>query len=207
VPEQSGENKTGRAGALAGKIRSLPMAVKISVPLIMVLIIAAAIFLLYNIFTVERVVTRDRGPVVQSRDLDVRYRQLGKQRNIVIQDHDIFEYANRVAVKNGYHKIAPTKLRDRNPDWIYPENVFFMLDGQRVVVSRGDTLWNLSKNKLIESTIKFDDIMKQLNTADIRNKPRLINEARQHAFTSEQQEIFRKAMKMIPSNKRQGAPQ
>jgi hypothetical protein len=237
VTEQSGEIKTGRASALAGKIRSMPMAVKISIPLIMALIIAAIIYLLYDFRTVERFVSRywgpapqsgdrhpahpsaqsggqspeaqsrERGPVVQSLELDNRYSRMSKQMNILIKDHDIFEYANRVAVKNGYHRIATTKLRERNPDWIYPENVFIMLDGQRVVVSRGDTLWNLSKNKLIESTIKFDDIMKQLNAADIQNKPRLINEARQHAFTSEQQEIFRKAMETIPLNKRQGAAQ
>jgi hypothetical protein len=227
VSGQSGEIKTGMAkkgkgGTLAAKIRSLPLAAKIAFPLILALIIAAVIYLLYDFRTVEHIANRywgpatqsgsqspasqgrERGPVVQSRDLDNRYSQMSRQMNIMIKDHDIFEYANRVAVKNGYHRIATTKLRERNPDWIYPENVFIMLDGQRVVVSRGDTLWNLSKNKLVESTIKFDEIMKQVKTADMQNKTRLINEARQYAFTSEQQEMLRKIMETIPSGNRRG---
>ena len=228
--------KNGKPGTLAGKIRSLPLAVKISIPFIIALIIAAVLYLLYDSRAVERIAglhqgpasqsgdmqpaqpsARGRiqgraaekgmlGPVVQSRDLDNRYSQMSKQMNISIKDHDIFEYANRVAVKNGYHRIAATKLRERNPDWIYPENVFIMLDGQRVVVSKGDTLWNLSKNKLIESTIKFDEIMKQVKAADMQNKVRLIKEAGQHAYTSEQREALRRIMKTIPSGDRQGTP-
>ena len=232
----TGAAKNGKPGTLAGKIRSLPLAVKISIPLIIALIIAALLYLAYDYRAVERFASWDqgpapqsgerhpalktaqdgsqgpaaesgkRGPVVQSRDLETQYSRISREMNILIKDHDIFEYANRVAVKNGYHRIATTKLRERNPDWIYPENVFIMLDGQRVVVSRGDTLWNLSKNKLIESTIKFDEIMKQVNAADMQNKTRLINEARRHAYTSDQFEALRKVMKTIPSGDRQGTP-
>jgi hypothetical protein len=223
-------------GALAKKIRTLPLAVKISIPLLFALIIAAILFLIYDFRAVEKLAGmhpgpdsqgEDRlpdepraqgamrgpaaakgslGPVVQSRDLDDRYSRMSSQMNILIKDHDIFEYANRVAVKNGYHRIATTKLRERNPDWIYPENVFIMLDGQRVVVSKGDTLWNLSKNKLIESTIKFDEIMKKANEADMKDKIRLMREAERHAYTSDQIEALGKLMKTIQSGNRQGGP-
>ncbi len=193
----------GTHASLAARVRSLPAAVKIGAPLSLVALIAAALLLLLGpgvpgLFT-DRTAGRGTGPVVQSRDLDARFREAGKRMNIRISDRDIYQYANQVALKNGYNPIAPSKIRERNPDWIFPENVFVMLDNQRVVVSRGDTLWNLAKNKLIESTIAFDDIMKQAGDAAPAEKQRLMQEARRHAFTREQLETLRKMMEAMPA--------
>lgn len=206
-----GAATAGPAGGLISRIRSLPKAVTIGIPIGLVLIIAA-LFIYHGRITgaggsaagSKRIAAiKPKGPVVQSRDIDTRYRQLGTQLNIRIKDHDIYRYANEVAVKNGYHRIAETKLRERNPDWIYPENVFIMLDFQPVVVSKGDTLWNLSKNKLIESTIKINEFTKQFATADIPTKKRLVKEMRHYAFTDEQKELFRKAEASLPAVKQQ----
>ncbi|MBN2159697.1 MAG: hypothetical protein JW807_09900 [Spirochaetes bacterium] len=183
--------------SIAARLRSLPAAVKITVPLAL-LLLAAALLLVRDGRIVERIMQRDRGPITQSRELDEKYSAIGKQMNIRIRDHDILEYANKVAVKNGYYKIAETTLKERNPDWIYPHNIFVMLDGQRVVVSRGDTLWNLSKNKLIESSLAFDDLMKRIYDADIQERLPLVNEARRHAFSEEQLQLLRKAVESLP---------
>lgn len=200
----------GTADSIAQRIKSLPTAVKIALPLglmLIVLIIAAVLFLrpTDNAGTVKKrmAAVKARGPVTQSRDIDTRYRQLGAQLNIKVKDRDIYRYANEVAVKNGYYRIAETKLRERNPDWIYPENVFIMLDFQPVVVSKGDTLWNLSKNKLIESTIKINDLMKQFAGADRAARVRLVNQIKLYAFTADQMAMLKQAEASLAAEKQQ----
>ncbi len=189
APSQAAGPERPLARFLA-KVRSLPVTVKIAVPVAALLIIAAAIILSHNAPAIVRAFRDDRAGAVESRDIDARYRKLAKEMNIRIRDNDILHYANAVALKNGYHRIASTRLKDRNPDWIYPENVFMMLDGQRVVVSHGDTLWNLSRNKLIESAIRFNEILKLLPAADAKTRPRLLKEARDIAYTSKQREAL-----------------
>ncbi|MBP7738993.1 MAG: hypothetical protein KA369_23685 [Spirochaetes bacterium] len=211
--EGAGTSAPAMASSIIKKIKNLPAAVKIALPLGLILLIAAAVLLLRHPATEgtdgsarakKRVVTiKAKGPVIESRDIDTRYRQLGLQLNIKIRDNDIYHYANEVAVRNGYHKIAETTLRERNPDWIYPENVFIMLDSQPVVVSRGDTLWNLSKNKLIESTIRFNELSQQYNAADAKNKARLIGQMKQFAYSKEQREALKKAEESLSSAARQ----
>ena len=74
---------------------------------------------------------------------------------------DIFRYANSVAIKNGYAPIELEKLKDKNPHWIFPENIFILLDNKKIIVLKGDTLWGISKNKLIEMNYNFDKIIKE----------------------------------------------
>ncbi|HNW28940.1 MAG TPA: hypothetical protein PKN50_10720, partial [Spirochaetota bacterium] len=197
----------GTARGIARRIQSLPTAVKIALPLGLILIIAALLFLYPTDHTgtagKRAASIKAKGPVAQSRDIDTRYRQLGIQLNIKVKDHDIYRYANEVAVKNGYYRIAETRLRERNPDWIYPENVFIMLDFQPVVVSKGDTLWNLSKNKLIESTIKINDLMRQFAGADKATRARLVKQIKLYAFTAEQMAMLKQAEATLAAEKQQ----
>jgi hypothetical protein len=197
----------GAARGIARRIQSLPAAVKIALPLGLILIIAALLFLYPTDHTdtagKRAASIKAKGPVAQSRDIDTRYRQLGIQLNIKVKDHDIYRYANEVAVKNGYYRIAETRLRERNPDWIYPENVFIMLDFQPVVVSKGDTLWNLSKNKLIESTIKINDLMRQFAGADKATRARLVKQIKLYAFTAEQMAMLKQAEATLAAEKQQ----
>ncbi len=211
--KDAGTSASALSSSIIRRIKNLPAAAKIALPLGLILLITAAILLLRHHVTEgtdgaarakKRVVTiKPKGPVVESRDIDTRYSRLGVQLNIKIRDSDIYRYANEVAVKNGYHKIAETTLRERNPDWIYPENVFIMLDSQPVVVSKGDTLWNLSKNKLIESTIRFNELSQQYNAADAKNKARLIGQMKQYAHSKEQREALKKAEEALPAAPRQ----
>jgi hypothetical protein len=81
--------------------------------------------------------------------------ELIEKYNIRVTDRDIFYYVNQVAVKNGYAPLSYRHVKYRNPDWIYPGNVFYMLDGERIVVKKGDTLWGISGKKLMKRAVDF----------------------------------------------------
>jgi len=88
-----------------------------------------------------------------------------KNYNIKISAIDIYKYANDVAIKNGYAELANKGLKEKNPHWIYPSNIFIMLDGESVTVRKGDTLWDLSKTKLEKMSILFHDIIEKVDVA------------------------------------------
>lgn len=190
VAMESAEQRQPHRDGTKRRLRRIAL---FSVPLILILAVLIIILVNYS-SRISAVFTAAQERVTQSRDIDRRYRDLGKKHNIRIKVNDILRYANRVAINNGYRPIASTKLRERNPDWIYPENAFIMLDGQKVVVSRGDTLWNLSRNKLIESTLAFNKIMQDFPAAGKQRKLLLIEQARRHAYTRDQLELLTKTM-------------
>lgn len=57
---------------------------------------------------------------------------------------DIIEMVNRIAVANGYRRMDNFTSDAPDPDWIYPGNVFVLLDGTRYTVQRNDTLWDIT---------------------------------------------------------------
>ena len=81
--------------------------------------------------------------------------ELIKKYRIHVSDKDIYLYANSVALKNGYERLNFKTLKKKNPNWIYPGNVFVLLDGERVVVKKGDTLWGISDEKIMQISIEF----------------------------------------------------
>ncbi|HSV95396.1 MAG TPA: hypothetical protein VLM75_00530 [Spirochaetota bacterium] len=94
--------------------------------------------------------------------------ELIKKYGIHVSEHDVFVYVNRVAVRNGYAPIPYASLKNRNPNWIYPGNVFVMLDGERVVVKEGDTLWGMSYTRLLDSGIAFHQTMEEIEKSAAR---------------------------------------
>ncbi|MGV7929257.1 MAG: hypothetical protein AB2L13_10180 [Spirochaetota bacterium] len=88
--------------------------------------------------------------------------ELIKKYDISVSDHDIFVYVNQVAQKNGYAPIPYASMKNRNPNWIYPGNVFVMLDGERMVVKEGDTLWKMSYTRLQDRGIAFHRILEEI---------------------------------------------
>lgn len=113
--------------------------------------------------------------------------ELTEKYGIRVRDRDIFYYVNQVAVKNGYAPLAYRHVRFRNPHWIYPGNVFYMLDGERIVVKKGDTLWGISGKKLMKRAVDFYktvDVMERkiAKGADVREEMR---RARELAYTEE----------------------
>lgn len=132
-----------------------------------------------EIITVKRVNTEEKA--------------LLEKRNVVIRDVDIYNYANDVAVKNGYEKITYSGLKQKNPHWIYPSNVFIMLDGEKVVVQKGDTLWDLAHAKLEKMNADFYKIIEEIEKTDPADRKRiqeLTAQAEQFAYIPKQREII-----------------
>ena len=122
----------------------------------------------------------------QEKELLLKYK-------VKISDYDIYNYSNDVAVKNGYAKISYTGLKDKNPHWIFPGNVFIMLDGEKVVVQKGDTLWDLAHAKLEKMNADFYNIVDQIEKTDKADKTRintLISEAEKFSYIKQQIQLL-----------------
>jgi hypothetical protein len=131
------------------------------------------------IFTVKRV--------------DDQEKQLLKKHKVKISESDIYRYSNDVAVKNGYEKLSYDGLRERNPHWIFPDNIFIMLDGEKVTVQKGDTLWDLCRAKLEKMNADFYKIIDEIEKTDISEKSkisRLLTEAEKYSYIKQQFEII-----------------
>ncbi len=89
-------------------------------------------------------------------------KELINKYNIHVSDRDIYNYANKVALKNGYREITFRALKKRNPNWIFPGNIFRMLDGERIVVRYGDTLWGYSEKKLMYRNVEFYKLIEEI---------------------------------------------
>jgi hypothetical protein len=117
-----------------------------------------------------------------------------KKYKIRVADTDIFVYVNQVAVKNGYAPIAYRAIRERNPNWIYPGNIFYMLDGEKIIVKPGDTLWGISHRKLMKRHLDFYEALQKIEEgldkgADMRKE---IARAEGLAFSDEHRSRLKK---------------
>jgi len=120
-------------------------------------------------------------------------KELLLKHKVKISETDIYNYANDVAVKNGYNKISYGGLKNKNPHWIFPGNFFIMLDGEKIEVQKGDTLWDLAHAKLEKMNADFyriiDEIEKTAN--DDKNKiSNMIAEAEKFAYIKQQKQIL-----------------
>jgi len=178
-PEATGPGDQPAGGTILGRISGK----KYFRPLIaaVLALVAAAVLLLF--------LYRGTGPSKTAKHDESNFfdkkkiMAIDKAGKTEINDTDIFNYANSVAVKNGYNKISFSKVRMKNPDWIYPGNIFTMLDGQGVKVNHGDTLWDLSKYKLVEMKINLNKALEKINRSSGDGRKALIHEARKYAFS------------------------
>jgi hypothetical protein len=115
-----------------------------------------------------------------------------KQYTIKITDNEIFSYANKVAKRNGYRGITSSRIREKNPHWIYPGNKFAMLDGETVTVSEGDTLWGLSYKKVMKIHLEFYETVNRIKEGKKTEKEILkdIERLKKLAFTEEHHQII-----------------
>lgn len=116
-----------------------------------------------------------------------------KKIGVKISNLDIYNYANDVAEKNGYEKISYQGFKSKNPHWIYPTNLFVMLDGEKIVVQKGDTLWDLSKAKLEKINAEFYKIVEEINSLSETEKSKieaLIKKADSLAYIDQQKNII-----------------
>ncbi|MFA5518928.1 MAG: hypothetical protein WDA74_06710, partial [Spirochaetota bacterium] len=121
-----------------------------------------------------------------------------KRNSVKISNLDIYNYANDVAEKNGYAKISYQGFKSKNPHWIYPTNLFVMLDGERIVVQKGDTLWDLSKAKLEKMNAEFYKIVEEINTLSKTDKDKietLIKKADSLAYIEQQKKTISRLKK------------
>ena len=103
---------------------------------------------------------------------------------------DIYRYANKVAVKNGYRKLSEYEMKHKDPNRIFPQETLSMLDDQIITVASRDTLWNISERKLMEIDLTFYETVKQIESASKGERKKLIELARSLAFSKHHKEIL-----------------
>ncbi|TAL37123.1 MAG: LysM domain-containing protein [Spirochaetes bacterium] len=87
-----------------------------------------------------------------------RARLIAKYR-ISLNEKEIFDCANQVAIGNGFAPLIYPGVKVKNPHWIFPGNRFEMADGTVVTVREGDTLWGISQRWLMDASIKFNQAL------------------------------------------------
>lgn len=136
---------------------------------------------------------QNKNIVITVKRVNEEEKQLLKKHNVKISDYDIFRYASDVAIKNGYSGLSFDGLKTRNPHWIYPSNVFIMLDGEKVVVQKGDTLWDLAHAKLEKINAEFYKITEQLEKTDPSDKNKIsaiLSDAEKYIYTAQQKKFI-----------------
>jgi hypothetical protein len=110
--------------------------------------------------------------------------ELIEKYQIHVSDHDIYIYANKVARKNGYREIEYKDLKEKNPNWIFPGNIFYLIDGEKVLVKKGDTLWDISDNKLMGIQVEFYKLIDKIEGSKSKaEKTDMLNKAQDIAFS------------------------
>jgi len=107
-----------------------------------------------------------------------------------ITQTDIYNYTNRVAIKNGYRELSSFEMKFKNPNLIFPQEAISMLDDQLIIVVNRDTLWNISERKLMEIDLAFYEIIKQIETAPQGKRKKLIEQANSIAFSEGHKKIL-----------------
>ena len=87
---------------------------------------------------------------------------------------DVYKLTNKIALSNGYRGLDSPEELGRDPDWIYPENVFLLPDGTRYTVVKGDTIWYIAK-RFIKKNLdrdweKYQELRKELEMPDLNEE-------------------------------------
>ncbi len=110
--------------------------------------------------------------------------ELIEKYKIHVSDHDIYIYANKVARKNGYREIEYKDLKEKNPNWIFPGNIFYLMDNEKILVKWGDTLWDISDKKLMETQLQLYKLIEKTEEAKTTDeKLDLLKKAQDLAFS------------------------
>ncbi len=63
---------------------------------------------------------------------------------------DIYLLTNEIATSNGYRRLDSVEETGKDPDWIYPENLFTLPDTTEYSVVKGDTMWYIAHRFIIK---------------------------------------------------------
>ena len=135
----------------------------------------------------------NKDTIITVKRVNQEEKELLLKHKVKISESDIYNYSNDVAVKNGYSKLSQNGLKDKNPHWIFPSNIFIMLDGEKVVVQKGDTLWDLAHAKLEKMNADFYRITDEIEKTDMSDKNKittLITEAEKYSYMKQQIQIL-----------------
>lgn len=124
-------------------------------------------------------------------------KMLTEKYSIKVGNKEIFEFTNKIAVKNGYNPFPNGYKRTKNPNWIFPGNKFKFPDGEIVTVKKGDTLWDISEKKLSLVFMTFYSNIDKIDSLKRENQelpPELIKETKQIIYTEKQQNDFNKIL-------------
>jgi hypothetical protein len=168
-----------------------------------VVIIAAALLILFSsrrtgeVTEVEEMAieaVQDRSYDESSYDETVKTEQAEPARPdyIRITILDIYLLTNRIARENGYRELESPAELGRDPDWIYPGNMFTLPDETVYEVVDGDTIWYIARRfirkTLDQDWIKYDEIVKDIeksgSAADDRERQlRSLNDLKEGSYS------------------------
>jgi nucleoid-associated protein YgaU len=95
---------------------------------------------------------------------------------------DIYRLTNEIAVSNGYRRLDSVEQVGKDPDWIYPGNVFVLPDKTEYTVVKGDTMWYIAHRFIIkrleEDWERYTALKNEIGAGvqDASRKERLIRE-------------------------------
>lgn len=128
------------------------------------LIIALSLgFIVLSSVSINRREMENREKLARMREAQER-KELIDRYQIFVSPHDIFVFANKIALENGYRPITYKGLKEKNPNWIYPGNRF-TVESENITVKEGDTLWDIAHERLMERNIQFYRLVDALKSA------------------------------------------
>jgi hypothetical protein len=118
---------------------------------------------------------------------DIPHSALTERRTVIYRGRieitllDIYLLTNEIAVSNNYRRLDSVEEVGRDPDWIYPGNLFFLPDGNEYTVVKGDTMWYIAHrfiiHRLEEDWDQYAGIEREIDSGvtDAERKEDLIN--------------------------------
>ncbi len=155
-----------------------------------ILVALSLAFIILSSIRINRAERDNREKLARIREAQERKELIDKYQ-IFVSPHDIFVFANTIALENGYRPITYKGLKEKNPNWIYPGNRF-TIKSEHITVKEGDTLWDIAHERLMERNIRFYRLVDALKSATPHTKDftEKLREAEKLAFSDTHKNII-----------------